>query len=122
MYYPSAEGEYYVIVTGEFGCVSEPSDPVHFLFTDIIEEEFTQFAVFPVPAGDHVNISAGESFTGRILLEMNDLMGKVIYSTSWDAAEGKAIRINLKNFPSGIYFISLTSLDSGSKSVRKFIK
>jgi hypothetical protein len=122
VYYPSAEGDYFVIVTNEFGCISEPSETVHFLFTDIIENERKSFNIYPVPAGEHVYISLVEGFTGTTLLEIIDLMGKVVYSTSCDGSDGHMIKIDLYHLPSGIYFISLTSLDSGDRRVKKFIR
>ena len=69
------------------------------LTTEISTNEEQVFQMYPDPANNFVQLSTDEE--GK--LEIIDFLGKVMHAESFK----KSSRINIQNFPSGIYCIQL---------------
>ncbi len=74
------------------------------------------FRVLPNPATDYVELQM-EAFTGQLFdVAIYDLLGRTVYNRAFN---GETLRINTKDFGSGIYFCKI-SID-GKESVKKLI-
>ncbi|MDP4262910.1 MAG: T9SS type A sorting domain-containing protein [Bacteroidota bacterium] len=66
--------------------------------------------LFPNPADDKVYIVPGKSYTGTVLLQVNDLSGRTILSQQLtQISPGIAVPINTKNLIPGIYILKIAS-------------
>jgi hypothetical protein len=75
--------------------------------------------VYPSPVSDFCNIDLSV-FAGKVRLELVDFSGKILQNESVDPA-GKAYRLNMQHYHSGVYFIRIHS-DEGDVTVTKLIK
>ena len=117
VYYPSLEDTYYTIVTSYYGCASDTSNKIGFLFTDIAErpgESF--FRVYPNPVKDELNIVLPE--VGSVLLKVLDVSGRIILESSIEGKE--LIKVPFSEQQPGIYLISVQT--QNDHSVFKVIK
>ena len=55
-YYPITSGSYYVVVSNEFGCDSEFSNIINFIYTGIEKIAANQFKIYPNPCIDHFTV------------------------------------------------------------------
>ena len=108
-YEPLATDDYYVIVSNEFGCESEQSNSIYFLYTEIGENNiFKKFSVYPNPnsgifavelfteVGDNVNIKVLNPL-GSIVYKQDDLKVNGYFKTT----------IDLSELHKGMYFLVL---------------
>ena len=106
---PLATDDYYVIVSNEFGCESEQSNSIYFLYTEIGENNiFKKFSVYPNPnsgifavelfteVGDNVNIKVLNPL-GSIVYKQDDLKVNGYFKTT----------IDLSELHKGMYFLVL---------------
>jgi putative heme iron utilization protein len=76
--------------------------------------------VYPNPADDHIYLKINEQgITTDIKIEVMSIIGNKMQVSS-DKIESGLYKINLKNVPSGHYYVMLT-IDS-EKSLKKFLK
>jgi hypothetical protein len=76
--------------------------------------------VYPNPADDHIYLKINDQdFSSNIKIEVMSIIGNKMYISS-DKIESGLYKINLKNIPSGHYYVMLT-IDS-EKSLKKFLK
>ncbi len=65
--------------------------------------------VFPNPVDDNMNIQIEIRQNTNLNISVNNLLGKTIFLENKDLSEGiQTMNINLKNLPSGIYFLNLS--------------
>ncbi|MDD5696006.1 MAG: C25 family cysteine peptidase, partial [Bacteroidales bacterium] len=107
---PPNTGEYYVIVTGDNGCESEPSNTIYYMYTSISEVHRSNvLEIYPNPFSDlvHINYTLEEASPVRILL----------YNTR---GETVSIPVNGQKKDKGSHTIHLSAegLESGIYSVR----
>ncbi len=102
VYEPTATDNYYVIVTNEFGCMSEQSNVIYFIFTGI-EELSKSVSIYPNPVTDVLNISGLEN--SKTTLVVLDSKGNTVISV----AEFNSKQLDLSNLETGIYFIKITN-------------
>jgi hypothetical protein len=112
---PSSNGNYYVVVTNDDGCISEASDTIS--FTTEIENTgiFEGLFVYPVPTTDYLII---ENNT-----HLNSLDFKIVNSDGrsiYNSILYNLCTIDLNRFPPGIYYIRFTR--GNSFHIFKFIR
>lgn len=122
----TAPGSYTVLVTNEYGC-SGVSAPYEVLVLPVAAAPVAvafSLEVFPDPVSDYITVVMnGTKMTDekRVVLSILDAAGRVVASgCEVDAQSGSALTINLKEQPSGLYFVTGTS--GGATVVRKFVK
>jgi len=65
--------------------------------------------VFPNPVDENMNIQIEIRQNTNLNISVNNLLGKTIFTENKDLQEGiQTMNINLKNLPSGIYFLNLS--------------
>ena len=65
--------------------------------------------IFPNPAIDHVFVNLNDFAAKAEILTVTDRFGKVFYQKPLENFKNEAIRVELKNYPSGMYFINLSA-------------
>lgn len=78
-----------------------------------------EISVFPNPVNSELNLSTSEAINEKVLIQIFDLCGKIIFSSHQNLTSGK-IKISGFHAQPGIYLLSLTC-SSGSFNLR-FIK
>jgi hypothetical protein len=122
VYYPETEDDYYVVVSSEFGCVSEPSNVVHFLFTDIPEIQEATIKIYPVPAKNAIHVETSGLLKGKYLVEVMNLTGKILLYYNVDLKGTSKLQIDISDLPGGMYLLSFTNSETRKTSIRKIIK
>ena len=102
VYVPTATDNYYVIVTNEFGCESEQSNVIYFVYTGV-DEYSMKVGIYPNPATDVMNISGLDNMNSSI--DIIDNKGRVVKSIP-DFTKG---RIDISNLEPGIYFVRIVN-------------
>ncbi len=69
--------------------------------TDILKHNYLK--VFPNPANDHINITAGEPIDGLTIIELFSATGQLVSATS--ERQLKQSAIDCSNLPNGVYFL-----------------
>lgn len=75
-----------------------------------------EILIHPNPTNDILNINYGTSSMEIKSIEVHDMLGKVVYQN-----QSKVERIDLSNFNSGIYLLTITTEENG-KMTKKLIK
>lgn len=78
--------------------------------------ETSEFIIFPNPGNDVLNFKI--NVAGKSVIQIFDFTGRLILTEQYNTSNGK---INIKNMPSGIYFIAIKA-DTEKFGVKKFIK
>jgi hypothetical protein len=121
VFYPEAEDYYHVIVTSGPGCISEPSEPVYFLFTGLKEAPgISSFRAWPTPAREELFIEAGKLLAGDHNILLLNTAGQPI-AGPW------AVNPGINRFPvgelvPGIYFIKIINNSGSSVYTGKLIR
>jgi PKD repeat protein/subtilisin-like proprotein convertase family protein len=76
--------------------------------------------LMPIPARDFVDVHIKDLVSTKVTIEVSDLIGKNVYSTSVMNINGnKSERIDVSNWNKGIYLVKVS--DSGHSVVRKIV-
>ena len=84
-------------------------------------ENFASLNVFPNPTEDLFFIDGKLKTNQDISFEVNDLLGRNIFSKQINNVEEFREEIDLSNFPSGNYFVKIM-LENGAMETRKLVK
>ena len=90
--------------------------PLEIGIPEVNKNEF-EINIYPNPTTDKLTIEIPSGISPH-QIEITDALGRKIYTEKTNL---KSVIINLKSFPSGIYFIKVQLAD-GSATVRKFVK
>ena len=121
VYFPEKEEDYYTIVTSPAGCVSEPSNTVHFLFTDIAVNERNDLSIYPVPAKDILYIQAGSILEGEYQITLMSMDGKQLFIKNYLIKNETLLQLEVSELTHGIYVIIIQNLETGRIAVKKFV-
>lgn len=61
----------------------------------------------PNPATDYIDVDAIMKVQGDLYVQLIDRFGRVFYSTTYPGVTEIQFQINVKGFPTGIYFINI---------------
>ena len=78
-------------------------------------KEFTNsnIQVYPNPANDFLSIIISEPYSDEIKIEISDIAGKIVYTSTIDAkSENNLEQINLSSIKPGAYLIRLSNKDN----------
>jgi uncharacterized protein (TIGR03790 family) len=86
------------------------------------KNEVKSLIIYPNPADHLLNVSFMANIPGKYRLQFTDLTGRSIFSKEMACYKGlKEQKINVSNFPEGIYFINITGPGDNFRTM-KFIK
>ncbi|MCB0806000.1 MAG: T9SS type A sorting domain-containing protein [Bacteroidales bacterium] len=110
-YMPNATDDYYVMVTNDSGCESEPSEAIHFIYTGVIELNTGQTVnVYPNPFRDQLTVDYSVNGNSAVTISIFNTFGQTIRSmeTRQNVAAGThRVNINTRDLENGIYFIRI---------------
>ena len=95
---PLSTGLYWVIVTDNFGCISDTAT-YNYISTSINEFNFNKIIVYPNPTNDYVMISNTYS-DKNIKTEIYNSVGKKLNNSVGNF-------VNLETYSKGIYFLKV---------------
>ena len=116
LHQPDLEGNYTVEVNYLTYCPIM-SAPYNYNTTGIINYEREEIKLFPVPAGDVIQVNRTNG-KGKSEVKIYDVAGKLLLQTS--IINPQAV-INISSLSSGLYFINFTS-ENGTNQSQKFVK
>lgn len=110
VYYPAATDNYYVIVTNEYGCESEQSNVIYFIYTGIGEFIKNQHInVYPNPFKHSATFNLSITSNLQVSLKIYDATGRLV-STLLDKtirAGEHQIKFDASGKEPGIYYYTL---------------
>ncbi len=116
-YTPETPGNYYVLVTDEYGCTGTSVTIDQWMPDGIYEDEIGVSHVFPNPTSDKIRIDFLETIYD-VDLNLFNPIGSLIYSRQLDGIQYFDLELPETN---GLYFIQLLRSD-GTKSTLKVVK
>jgi hypothetical protein len=104
-----------------FGFETSPAITVHFDFpTDLVENNNNKAIIpFPNPASNLLTIPVRKQISGKVKIEMFDLLGKVVLTEN-SLLNGTSLKINVASLTSGSYLVKTTFSD-GTKDAYKIV-
>ncbi|MCB0523539.1 MAG: T9SS type A sorting domain-containing protein [Lewinellaceae bacterium] len=103
---PLANGSYYVVVTNDLNCSSDPSNVINFTLSRLRDvETLSAIQVFPNPASEFVSVSADINQL-PITYQVYDQYGRLCVAGTIDF-EGQLLPLN--ELSNGLYLIKLNS-------------
>lgn len=109
-----SNGQIQKIIPVDFGSVARYSFTVGTVITSVSETEIDKtlnFEVFPNPNNGSFNIDFSSDNRQNVLMQVIDVLGKVVYEEYSGEVYSKRQTISLANPTSGIYFVKLTGKD-----------
>ena len=99
---PDTNGLYTVVILDTNGCADTASYNVTYITsTDIWDNLSSSISLYPNPVNDILNISSSGNIKS---LEIKDLLGRVIYSSS--ELNSNNISLNTSSFSNNVYMVS----------------
>ncbi|NVO04209.1 MAG: T9SS type A sorting domain-containing protein, partial [Bacteroidetes bacterium] len=115
-YTPIVSGSYYVIVTDQFGCVSDTSNTIIIVITGIENINETSFSIFPNPTNGNFIVQLNSN-NEKAKIELFDAIGQIVFKK--ELINSNKIECNLNNLANGVYSIRITT--SNSSSTQKIV-
>jgi hypothetical protein len=121
VFYPQLEDYYHVIVTSGPDCISEPSEPVYFLFTGT-DETFiaSSFRIWPTPVGRELFVEAGNVAGNDHYLSIINLSGQSV-AGPWDIKQGDN-QFHVGHLVPGVYLINIINSSGSVIYTKKLIR
>jgi hypothetical protein len=106
IYYPQTQDTYFVIAKNEYGCKSDTSNKVDFLFTGLEEPTLRNIMkIYPNPAKDALTVFIEEE--GEWEIQVMDLTGRLVERVQVTGNQNQLI--HLDSFQKGIYLLKLSN-------------
>lgn len=122
IFVPESTNHYYVIVSSENGCISDPSESIYVAFVGIdTPENSGALSVYPNPFRNQMNIDFGIKQQGKVKISLLNLLGQEIRVLEESSFVGgnHSITFNANGLLPGIYFLKMES-ETGS-DVKKIV-
>lgn len=109
IFVPQNSGSYAVEVSLN-GC-TDTSICHNFIVTSLanLKSDITEVTIFPNPNDGLFNIKVTNPYFTDLLLEINNSLGQTVFSENYKVLDKFNQEIDLKNFPKGIYFVSIST-------------
>jgi hypothetical protein len=79
VFYPQVESDYFVIITNEYGCISDTSNIINFIFTSVTENiTDNTITIYPNPFNDVINIHFATKPMQEMTVKIIDITGHEI--------------------------------------------
>ena len=120
IYSPSESGNYYTIITNNYGCDSEMSNELYFQPTFI--EELTRqgsLRVYPNPAGNQVNVDFLAETSDVVTVSILNAYGQLLEYREIDDINKlglNTLQLDMTHYTAGVYYIKL---QNSEKSVSR---
>lgn len=117
-YLATSSGRYSVQVLKTATCITGVSENIFVQITGTNEEN-DQFIVFPNPFTKDIKIEFPPEYGVAVKVLISDIKGSIVYSK--ERVVNSEI-LNLSNFSTGTYFLTIYSNNSSEKRVFKLLK
>jgi sugar lactone lactonase YvrE len=114
----TSSGRYSVQVLKTATCITGLSENIFVQITGTTEEN-NQFIVFPNPFTKDIKIEFPPEYGSAVKVSISDIKGSIVYSQE-QVINGEIL--NLSNFSTGTYFLTIYSNHSSEKRVFKLLK
>ena len=114
-------GNYNVAVTNEFGCKISVGITIanNVGINEISINNFISLS--PNPASDQLLIYTSSRITGKAIISIINVLGQEVLSLySLSLGEGRGEAVNIKNIPSGMYFLQMKT--ENAIDIKRFVK
>jgi hypothetical protein len=112
---PLSTDNYYVIVTNEFDCASEPSNVYHFVYTGVIEVAGGQEVnIYPNPFSDRFTLDYSLTGVSNVKITIYNTLGQPILILMDDksiSAGNHRLNFNTGKLENGIYYCKIETDD-----------
>jgi len=112
---PTSTDDYYVIVSNGFGCESDPSNAIHFVYTGLIEMSAGQnVKLYPNPFTNQLTIDYSLGSNSAVSINIFNTFGqkiRMLDSKSSQSAGKHRLVVNTADLESGIYFLRIETND-----------
>lgn len=116
-------GTYCAVITDANGCINETCADVLAGTTSISNlSDLTAFSLFPNPVVNDLELSLRFSNQKDISIQVSNTLGQIIYRSASVNTTSIDEQINLSTFPTGIYFVTIKSLNDHSQLTRRIVK
>jgi len=102
-YLPTTGGYYYVLVTNSNGCVSDTSNIIQVVLSDVSKFLSDGITIYPVPANNLLTIKS-DLFINNYVIEIDNMLGQSVYH---DYLTSDTKNINIAGIPEGFYLLKL---------------
>ena len=113
VFYPDHSDQYYVVVTNEYGCASEPSNVIDFVYTFLTSLKSSKITFYPNPVHDKVYINGAYEKTDILITDLNGVVQSHYKNL------GKGAVITVSHLKQGVYLMVISS--GGVKSVERLV-
>lgn len=114
IYVPVSTNNYYVIVSAENGCMSDPSESVYVAFVGVNNPANSgALNVYPNPFRNQLNIDFGVKQQGKVKISLLNLLGQEIRIVKESSFVGgnHSITFDANELLPGIYFLKMESVN-----------
>jgi hypothetical protein len=115
-YTPTANGNYFVIVTDVNGCSSDTSNVFNVTGLTVIDQEEQGFVFYPNPASNKFVVET--EISGYYTIQLIDQLGQKVIQVYTNRTNEV---ISVQELPQGIYFVMINS-EKGSMSRKLMVK
>jgi hypothetical protein len=124
VYYPAFEDAYYSIVTNEFGCISDTSNIIHFIFTGLKENyEDKGILIYPNPFNENLTVHFLQKPVEAITIKITDFSGIEVASFDFGVADlQEDIQLSTFKLKKCLYLLSIFDYEGRLLVSKKIIK
>ncbi len=111
-FYPTTTDSYYTIVSNEFGCESEQSNTLYFVYTAISEQQDQTVSIYPNPVKDHLMVEYNLQSEAKVSIKLYDKLGRqaaIIAPETLQHAGFYQLDFSMPDLRTGIYMIRIES-------------
>jgi hypothetical protein len=103
---PTQNGNYWVVVTDEFGCSSQ-SEPLFVDVTSVGElDNELSFMLSPNPASDMVQVQFDQWSNGLVAFDIYDSVGRKVWSLQTMVSSNGSVSLDIQELSAGSYILS----------------
>jgi PKD repeat protein len=118
-YVPAVSGDYYVIATDSFGCISDTSSYFNFIYVGITNDaSVTGFTIYPNPNNGLFTLQLNSKVNEYLELRILNVLGKAIIEKN---IISQKMDIDLRGLAAGVYFAQIIT-PHGSAIVKILIQ
>jgi hypothetical protein len=114
-YTPTTTDDYYTIVTNQYGCESEPSEPYYFIYTGIIDiADGQKVNIYPNPFNGHFVLDYSLPSNSQVKISMFNSFGQlltVLENEQSQIAGNHRINFDASRFEGGILYLKIETAD-----------
>ncbi len=111
-YYPAITDHYYVIVSNEFGCSSDQSNVIYFIYTGLNENIANHFNIYPNPFIDHFTVEFNLPVESDVSICLYNKLGQkaeILLEETKQNPGFYQLEFSRPELNQGIYFITINS-------------